>query len=73
MSFTQRISAGWARLLILALAIVEPERCCRAFAGDVTAQRELADRHLAVKAGGPAVLKEILAASHGTSAAVRVS
>jgi 4-hydroxy-tetrahydrodipicolinate synthase len=58
---------------ILALANVEPERCCRAFAGDATAQLELADRHLAVKAGGPAVLKEILAASHGTSAAVRVS
>jgi 4-hydroxy-tetrahydrodipicolinate synthase len=58
---------------ILALANVEPERCCRAFAGDAAAQRELADRHLAVKAGGPAVLKAILAASHGTSAAVRVS
>jgi 4-hydroxy-tetrahydrodipicolinate synthase len=58
---------------ILALANVEPERCCRAFAGDAAAQRKLADRHLAVKAGGPAVLKAILAASHGTSAAVRVS
>jgi len=58
---------------ILALANVEPERCCRAFGGDAAAQRELADRHLAVRAGGPAVLKRILAASHGTSAAVRVS
>jgi len=56
---------------ILALANVEPERCCRAFAGDAAAQRELADRQLAVRAGGPAVLKRILAASRGTSAAVR--
>ena len=40
---------------ILALANVEPERCCRAFAGDAAAQRELAEAHLAVRAGGPAV------------------
>ncbi len=58
---------------ILALANVEPERCCRAFAGDAIAQRELAGRHLAVRAGGPAELKRILAASRGTSAAARVS
>ena len=58
---------------ILALANVEPERCARAFAGDAAAQRELADRHLAVRAGGLAVLKRILAVSHGTSAAVRAS
>jgi 4-hydroxy-tetrahydrodipicolinate synthase len=56
---------------ILALANVEPERCCRAFAGDAAAQLELAGRHLAVRAGGPAVLKKILAAERGTSAAVR--
>ncbi len=58
---------------ILALANVEPERCCRAFAGDTAAQLELADRHLEVRAGGPAVLKRILTASRGTPAAVRVS
>ena len=58
---------------ILALANVEPERCCRAFAGDAAAQRELADRHLAVRAGGPAALKQILAGDRGTSAAVRDS
>jgi 4-hydroxy-tetrahydrodipicolinate synthase len=58
---------------ILALANVEPERCCRAFAGDAAAQRQLAGRHLAVRAGGPAALKQILAADRGTSAAVRVS
>ncbi len=33
---------------------------------------KLADRHLAVRAGGPAVLKRILAASRGTSATVRM-
>lgn len=56
---------------ILALANVEPERCCRAFAGDAAAQRELAGRHLAVRAGGPAALKRILAADRGMSAVVR--
>lgn len=52
---------------ILALANIEPERCCRAFAGDAGAQRELADRHLEVRAGGPQALKRILAASSGIS------
>lgn len=51
---------------ILALANVEPERCCRAFAGDAIAQRELADRHLRVRAGGPAELKRILAGISGS-------
>jgi len=46
---------------ILAIANVEPERCVRAFGGDGGAQRELADTHLAVRAGGPAGLKRILA------------
>jgi len=45
---------------ILALANVEPEGCCRAFAGDAVAQRDLARAHLEVKAGGPAALKRIL-------------
>ncbi|HUZ53504.1 MAG TPA: dihydrodipicolinate synthase family protein [Streptosporangiaceae bacterium] len=45
---------------ILALANVEPEGCCRAFAGDAAAQRDLARAHLEVKAGGPAALKRIL-------------
>lgn len=58
---------------ILALANVEPERCRRAFAGDAAAQLALAGLHLAVRAGGPAALKQILAADRGTSAAVRVS
>ena len=38
---------------ILALANVEPEDCCRAFAGDAMAQLALADRHLEVGDGGP--------------------
>jgi len=46
---------------ILAIANVEPERCVRAFDGDATAQRELAETHLAVRAGGPAALKRLLA------------
>jgi 4-hydroxy-tetrahydrodipicolinate synthase len=45
---------------ILALANVEPERCCRAFAGEAAVQRDLADVHLAVRAGGPAELKRML-------------
>jgi 4-hydroxy-tetrahydrodipicolinate synthase len=58
---------------ILSLANIEPERCCRAFAGDVVAQRELADRHLEVRRGGPAALKRLLAADRGTSPVARVS
>jgi len=46
---------------ILAIANVEPERCVRAFGGDGAAQRQLADTHLAVRAGGPAALKRLLA------------
>ena len=45
---------------ILALANVEPEACCRAFAGDAAEQRSLAPIHLEVKEGGPAALKRIL-------------
>jgi 4-hydroxy-tetrahydrodipicolinate synthase len=58
---------------ILALANVEPERCGRAFAGDPAAQRELADRHLQVRADGPAALKQILAGDSGSSPVSRVS
>lgn len=58
---------------ILALANVEPERCCRAFAGDAAAQRELADRHLQVRADGPPALKQILAAESGMSGVSRLS
>ena len=58
---------------ILALANAEPERCCRAFAGDAVAQRELAVRHLAVRRGGPAALKRLLAADRGLSPVTRVA
>jgi len=51
---------GAARAL-LALANVEPDRCCRAFAGDALVQRETADRHLEVSNGGPGALKRMLA------------
>jgi 4-hydroxy-tetrahydrodipicolinate synthase len=56
---------------ILAVANVEPERCAAAFGGDGAAQRELADVHLAAKAGGPPALKRILAERTGTSALSR--
>jgi len=58
---------------ILALANVEPERCLRAFAGDARAQRELADSHLAVRAGGPAALKRLLAGRSEFSAVSRLA
>jgi 4-hydroxy-tetrahydrodipicolinate synthase len=51
---------------ILALANTEPERCVAAFAGDAGAQRALAGPHLAMKQGGPAALKSVLAGTHGT-------
>jgi 4-hydroxy-tetrahydrodipicolinate synthase len=58
---------------ILALANVEPEGCCRAFAGDAIAQRELADHHLEVRAAGPPALKRILAATSGICPVSRAS
>jgi 4-hydroxy-tetrahydrodipicolinate synthase len=57
---------------ILAVANAEPELCAAAFGGDAAAQRELAPTHLAVKAGGPAELKRILARQRGTAAASRL-
>jgi 4-hydroxy-tetrahydrodipicolinate synthase len=45
---------------ILAVANVAPELCISAFAGVADAQRELTDVHLAVRAGGPPVLRELL-------------
>jgi 4-hydroxy-tetrahydrodipicolinate synthase len=50
---------------ILALANVEPERCCRAFTGDASVQRDLADVHLEVRDGGPAALKRMLSRDAG--------
>lgn len=57
---------------LLALANVAPEACVRAFAGDTTAQRELAGQHLAVRSGGIPGLKRMLAAAGSMSAACRV-
>jgi dihydrodipicolinate synthase/N-acetylneuraminate lyase len=56
---------------ILAVANVEPELCVAAFGGDAAAQRDLADVHLAAKAGGPPALKRILAERRGTCALSR--
>jgi 4-hydroxy-tetrahydrodipicolinate synthase len=57
---------------LLALANVEPERCAAAFAGDPSAQRGLADRHLAASKGGPLALKQILAEERGRPFAARI-
>jgi 4-hydroxy-tetrahydrodipicolinate synthase len=57
---------------LLALANVAPEACARAFAGDITAQRELAGQHLAVHGGGIPQLKRMLAQAGSMSAACRV-
>jgi 4-hydroxy-tetrahydrodipicolinate synthase len=58
---------------ILAVANVEPELCCAAFAGDGVAQRELAGVHFAARAGGPPALKRILAERRGTCARSRAA
>ena len=50
---------------ILALANVEPERCCQAFDGDASVQRDLAGVHHDVRAGGPAELKRMLGRQAG--------
>ncbi|HEY7882131.1 MAG TPA: dihydrodipicolinate synthase family protein [Streptosporangiaceae bacterium] len=57
---------------LLALANLAPEACVRAWRGDAAAQRGLAAQHLAVRAGGPAQLKRMLAGSDGTSPASRI-
>jgi 4-hydroxy-tetrahydrodipicolinate synthase len=57
---------------ILAIANAEPELSAAAFAGDAYAQRRLAGTHLAVRAGGPAELKRILARQRGTEAFSRL-
>jgi 4-hydroxy-tetrahydrodipicolinate synthase len=57
---------------LLALANLAPEACVRAWGGDAAAQRDLAPQHLAVRAGGPARLKLLLAGAEGTSPASRI-
>ena len=57
---------------LLALDNVAPEACVRAFAGDTTAQRELAGQHLAVRSGGIPALKRALAETGTILPACRV-
>lgn len=52
---------------ILAIANVVPELCTAAFAGSAQAQLELTDVHLAVRAGGAPVLRQLLAADYVTA------
>lgn len=57
---------------ILALGNVEPEGCVAAFDGDIKAQRELAEAHLAARVDFPRGLKELMAARFGTSPVTRL-
>jgi 4-hydroxy-tetrahydrodipicolinate synthase len=58
---------------ILSLANIDPERCARAFAGDVDAQRALADTNRSSRVRFPAGLKELVAERFSTSTVVRAS
>jgi 4-hydroxy-tetrahydrodipicolinate synthase len=58
---------------ILALANAEPERCIRAFDGDVVAQGALVQPHLAAHEVFPRGLKEMVSARFGTSTACRMA
>jgi 4-hydroxy-tetrahydrodipicolinate synthase len=58
---------------ILSLANVEPERCARAFAGDVVAQAALVEAHLAAQERFPRRLKEMVSDRFGTSTVCRVA
>jgi 4-hydroxy-tetrahydrodipicolinate synthase len=58
---------------ILSLANAEPERCVRAFGGDIVAQGALLQPHLAAHESFPRGLKEMVAARFGTSTACRVA
>lgn len=58
---------------ILGLANLEPERCARAFAGDMEAQRGLIDAHLASRERFPAALKELVARRFGTPTTTRAA
>ena len=57
---------------ILALANAEPERCAAAFSGDASAQRALADAHLAAARSFPHGIKALTAARFATPTAARM-
>jgi 4-hydroxy-tetrahydrodipicolinate synthase len=58
---------------ILSLANVEPERCARAFSGDIVAQAALVESHLAAHDRFPRRLKKMVAARFGTSTVCRAA
>jgi 4-hydroxy-tetrahydrodipicolinate synthase len=58
---------------ILSLANLEPERCLRAFNGDVVAQAGLLEAHLAAHERFPLRLKEMVAARFRTSTVCRAA
>lgn len=57
---------------ILALANLDPESCLAAHAGDATAQRRLAEVHVATSHRYPADLKALIAQRWGTPATARL-
>lgn len=57
---------------LLALANLAPEACVTAFAGDATAQRDLAGAHLTASRGGIPQLKRMLAEAAGLSPVCRI-
>ena len=83
-SFSGALYTGSAALLayagpmgcagaILSLANLDPERCARAFSGDVDAQRALDASNRASRLRFPTALKELVAERFGTSTTVRAA
>jgi 4-hydroxy-tetrahydrodipicolinate synthase len=70
LSFTGPLGCAGA---ILSLANVEPERCARAFSGDIVAQAALVESHLAAHDRFPRRLKKMVAARFGTSTVCRAA
>ena len=58
---------------ILSLANVEPERCARAFGGDIVAQAALVESHIAAHDRFPRRLKKMVAARFSTSTVCRAA
>ena len=68
---TRRAAQLGATGAILAVANLEPELCVDAFAGSVTAQKDLLGAHKILSCYGVKGIKEELARRHGTSTVCR--
>ncbi|MHB8191128.1 MAG: dihydrodipicolinate synthase family protein [Ferrimicrobium sp.] len=71
-TFLPLASALGAAGAILAVANVDPENCIAAFNGDVDAQRNLIEAHLASTASFPSGIKGLTAGRFGTSISARM-